>query len=156
MPTQAVPPPGAGAACAHERLHRDLPVPGPPGAGVRAAPRRTAHGVSCQICYTNRRTVLPKVRKITTIRVCAPFVSPLLGVQCTAWAWGGNHGWRESAGLRVVVTADGAGNLTYENVRDHCRQWLPGYLVPGIIEFPEALPGTSTGKVDRGPRPGAA
>ena len=32
---------------------------------------------------------------------------------------------------------------------DHCRQWLPGYMVPDIIEFREALPRTSTGKVDR-------
>ena len=59
--------------------------------------------------------------------------------------------------LRAVVTADGAGNLTRENVLDHCRQWLPGYMVPDIIEFREALPRTSTGKVDRAwPRPGAA
>ena len=51
--------------------------------------------------------------------------------------------------LRAVVTAAGASNLTYENVLDHCRQWLPGYMVPDIIEFREALPRTSTGKVDR-------
>ena len=51
--------------------------------------------------------------------------------------------------LRAVVTADGAGNLTRESVLDHCRQWLPGYMVPDIIEFREALPRTSTGKVDR-------
>jgi len=51
--------------------------------------------------------------------------------------------------LRAVVTADGTGNLTYQNVLDHCRQWLPGYMVPDIIEFREALPRTSTGKVDR-------
>jgi acyl-CoA synthetase (AMP-forming)/AMP-acid ligase II len=51
--------------------------------------------------------------------------------------------------LRAVITADGAGNLTRENVLDHCRQWLPSYMVPDIIEFREALPRTSTGKVDR-------
>ena len=51
--------------------------------------------------------------------------------------------------LRAVLTADGAGNLTRENVLDHCRQWLPGYMVPDIVEFREALPRTSTGKVDR-------
>jgi acyl-CoA synthetase (AMP-forming)/AMP-acid ligase II len=34
-------------------------------------------------------------------------------------------------------------------VLDHCRQWLPGYMVPDIVEFREALPRTSTGKVDR-------
>jgi len=51
--------------------------------------------------------------------------------------------------LRAVVTADSAGNLTRANVLDHCRQWLPGYMVPDVIEFREALPRTSTGKVDR-------
>jgi amino acid adenylation domain-containing protein len=51
--------------------------------------------------------------------------------------------------LRAVVTADGAGNLTREDVLDYCRQWLPGYMVPDIVEFREALPRTSTGKVDR-------
>ncbi len=51
--------------------------------------------------------------------------------------------------LWAVVTADSAGNLTRENVLDHCRQWLPSYMVPDIVEFREALPRTSTGKVDR-------
>jgi len=51
--------------------------------------------------------------------------------------------------LRAVVAADGAGTLTHQDVLDHCRQWLPGYMVPDIIEFREALPRTSTGKVDR-------
>ena len=51
--------------------------------------------------------------------------------------------------LRAVITADGAGNLTREDVLDHCRQWLPGYMVPDIVEFRETLPRTSTGKVDR-------
>ena len=44
-----------------------------------------------------------------------------------------------------AVTADGAGNLTCENVLDHGRQRLPGYMVPDIVEFREALPRTSTG-----------
>jgi amino acid adenylation domain-containing protein len=51
--------------------------------------------------------------------------------------------------LRAIVTAGDAGNLTREDVLDHCRRWLPGYMVPDIIEFREALPRTSTGKVDR-------
>jgi amino acid adenylation domain-containing protein len=51
--------------------------------------------------------------------------------------------------LRAVVTVNGAGNLTREEVLDHCRQWLPGYMVPDIVEFRDALPRTSTGKVDR-------
>jgi amino acid adenylation domain-containing protein len=51
--------------------------------------------------------------------------------------------------LRAVVTADGAGSLTREDVLDHCRQWLPDYMVPDMVEFRETLPRTSTGKVDR-------
>jgi amino acid adenylation domain-containing protein len=51
--------------------------------------------------------------------------------------------------LRAVVTVDGAGDLTREDVLEHCRRWLPGYMVPDVIEFREALPRTSTGKVDR-------
>ena len=51
--------------------------------------------------------------------------------------------------LRAVVTADGAGSVTRENVLDHCRKWLPGYMVPDVVEFRQALPRTSTGKVDR-------
>ncbi len=51
--------------------------------------------------------------------------------------------------LRAVVTADGDGNLTRENVLDHCRRWLPRYMVPDIVEFRAEMPRTSTGKVDR-------
>jgi amino acid adenylation domain-containing protein len=51
--------------------------------------------------------------------------------------------------LRAVVTADDPGNLTRENVLDHCRRWLPSYMVPDIVEFRETMPRTSTGKVDR-------
>jgi len=38
---------------------------------------------------------------------------------------------------------------TRENVLDHCRRWLPGYMVPDIVEVREEMPRTSTGKVDR-------
>jgi amino acid adenylation domain-containing protein len=51
--------------------------------------------------------------------------------------------------LRAVVTTNGADSLTREDVLDHCRQWLPSYMVPDIVEFREELPRTSTGKVDR-------
>ena len=51
--------------------------------------------------------------------------------------------------LRAVITANQGTDLTRENVMDHCRQWLPGYMVPDVIDFREALPRTSTGKVDR-------
>jgi acyl-CoA synthetase (AMP-forming)/AMP-acid ligase II len=51
--------------------------------------------------------------------------------------------------LLAVVTADGDSNLTRENVLDHCRRWLPSYMVPEMVEFREEMPRTSTGKVDR-------
>ena len=51
--------------------------------------------------------------------------------------------------LRALVTADGTADLTREQVLDHCRRWLPGYMVPDTVELRETLPRTSTGKVDR-------
>jgi acyl-coenzyme A synthetase/AMP-(fatty) acid ligase len=51
--------------------------------------------------------------------------------------------------LRAVVTASDTGKLIRQSVLDHCRQWLPSYMVPDVLEFREALPRTSTGKVDR-------
>jgi amino acid adenylation domain-containing protein len=51
--------------------------------------------------------------------------------------------------LRAVVIADDAGKLVRQSVLDHCRQWLPSYMVPDVVEFREAMPRTSTGKVDR-------
>jgi amino acid adenylation domain-containing protein len=51
--------------------------------------------------------------------------------------------------LLAVVTADGGTSLTRENVLDHCRRWLPSYMVPDMVEFREEMPRTSTGKVDR-------
>jgi amino acid adenylation domain-containing protein len=51
--------------------------------------------------------------------------------------------------LRAVVALDHAASLTREALQDHCRQWLPTYMVPDIAEFREALPRTSTGKIDR-------
>jgi amino acid adenylation domain-containing protein len=51
--------------------------------------------------------------------------------------------------LQAFVTTDDEASLTREDVLGHCRQWLPGYMVPDIVEFTQALPRTSTGKVDR-------
>jgi acyl-CoA synthetase (AMP-forming)/AMP-acid ligase II len=36
-----------------------------------------------------------------------------------------------------------------QEVLEHCRRRLPRYMVPDVLEFCEALPRTSTGKVDR-------
>jgi amino acid adenylation domain-containing protein len=49
--------------------------------------------------------------------------------------------------LRAFIAADG--ELTREEVLDHCRRRLPAYMVPDVVEFCEALPRTSTGKIDR-------
>jgi acyl-coenzyme A synthetase/AMP-(fatty) acid ligase len=49
--------------------------------------------------------------------------------------------------LRAVIGADDG--LTREEVLDHCRRRLPGYMVPDVVEFCRALPRTSTGKIDR-------
>jgi amino acid adenylation domain-containing protein len=51
--------------------------------------------------------------------------------------------------LRAVICADSPGGLTREEVLDHCRRRVPSYMVPDVVEFCEALPRTSTGKVDR-------
>jgi amino acid adenylation domain-containing protein len=51
--------------------------------------------------------------------------------------------------LRAVISADGPSGLTREEVLDHCRRRLPGYMVPDVVELCEALPRTSNGKVDR-------
>jgi acyl-coenzyme A synthetase/AMP-(fatty) acid ligase len=49
--------------------------------------------------------------------------------------------------LRAVISADDG--LTREEILDHCRRQLPAYMVPDVVEFREALPRTSNGKVDR-------
>jgi acyl-CoA synthetase (AMP-forming)/AMP-acid ligase II len=51
--------------------------------------------------------------------------------------------------LRAVIAADGASALSRQEVLEHCLQRLPRYMVPDVVEFCEALPRTSTGKVDR-------
>jgi amino acid adenylation domain-containing protein len=48
--------------------------------------------------------------------------------------------------LRAVISVDDG--LTREAVLDHCRRRLPAYMMPDVVEFREALPRTSTGKVD--------
>ena len=51
--------------------------------------------------------------------------------------------------LRAVISANGSDGLTRQEVLEHCLRRLPGYMVPDVVEFCEALPRTSTGKVDR-------
>jgi acyl-CoA synthetase (AMP-forming)/AMP-acid ligase II len=58
------------------------------------------------------------------------------------------------ARLRAVICGNGSG-LTRRDVLEHCRRRLPGYMVPDVVEFCEALPRTATGKVDRAGLAGA-
>jgi len=51
--------------------------------------------------------------------------------------------------LRAVIALDDAAVVTREAVLEHCRKWLPPYMVPDVVEFRASLPRTSTGKVDR-------
>ena len=51
--------------------------------------------------------------------------------------------------LRAVITANAGSNLTRENVLDHCRRWLPSYMVPYLVDVRQEMPRTSTDKVDR-------
>src|SRR5262249_41881304 len=57
--------------------------------------------------------------------------------------------------LRAIVSAYGTG-VTAQEVLEHCRRRLPRYMVPDVVEFCEALPRTSTGKVDRARLAGVA
>jgi acyl-CoA synthetase (AMP-forming)/AMP-acid ligase II len=51
--------------------------------------------------------------------------------------------------LRAIVCVDRQTDRMREELLEHCRRRLPAYMVPEVVEFWEALPRTSTGKVDR-------
>jgi amino acid adenylation domain-containing protein len=53
------------------------------------------------------------------------------------------------ARLRALVAVDDPGAVTAEDIRRHCAALVPHYMVPESVEFREALPKTSTGKIDR-------
>jgi amino acid adenylation domain-containing protein len=55
----------------------------------------------------------------------------------------------ELLGSRLHAVVSGTPGLTRDDVLEHCRRWLPSYMVPEVVEFRAALPRTSTGKVDR-------
>ncbi len=50
--------------------------------------------------------------------------------------------------LKAYVVCDGQ-QLDTDAVLKHCRERIPRYMVPEFVEFLDALPQTSTGKVDR-------
>jgi amino acid adenylation domain-containing protein len=51
--------------------------------------------------------------------------------------------------LKAFVVAGEPGRLSQQAVRSHCSRALPVYMVPETVEFLDALPKTSTGKIDR-------
>jgi amino acid adenylation domain-containing protein len=51
--------------------------------------------------------------------------------------------------LRAFVVVDAAGGPSSHELKRHCAERVPNYMVPDAIEFRPSLPKTSTGKVDR-------
>ena len=51
--------------------------------------------------------------------------------------------------LRAVVSPIEGAKVNKEELISFCRQRLPQYMIPDIIEFRDVLPKTSTGKIDR-------
>lgn len=51
--------------------------------------------------------------------------------------------------LEACVVAGGSVSLSEEDVKSHCSMRLPHYMVPETVRFYDALPRTSTSKVDR-------
>ena len=51
--------------------------------------------------------------------------------------------------IKAFVVPRVAGSLSVAQIRQHCAQRIPKYMIPEIIELSAGLPKTSTGKVDR-------
>ncbi|HEY3660060.1 MAG TPA: amino acid adenylation domain-containing protein, partial [Candidatus Udaeobacter sp.] len=51
--------------------------------------------------------------------------------------------------IHAVVTINDSNSLTSTELKRHCAEKLPSYMVPEEIEFCETLPRTGTGKIDR-------
>jgi len=51
--------------------------------------------------------------------------------------------------LKAFVVCRGAGSLSEVQVKKHCSDRVPKYMIPESIVFKARLPKTSTGKVDR-------
>jgi nonribosomal peptide synthetase MxcG len=55
----------------------------------------------------------------------------------------------DEVGSRLVAHVVGGTALTEEGIKRHCLARLPKYMIPEAFIFQEALPRTSTGKIDR-------
>jgi acyl-CoA ligase (AMP-forming) (exosortase A-associated) len=51
--------------------------------------------------------------------------------------------------IRAVVTLKPGATLTERDVQVFCRQYLEDFMVPQLVEFRDALPKTSNGKIDK-------
>jgi acyl-coenzyme A synthetase/AMP-(fatty) acid ligase len=51
--------------------------------------------------------------------------------------------------LKAFVVTDESGAATAQDVRQHCAERVPKYMVPETVEFRDTLPKTSSGKIDR-------
>jgi len=51
--------------------------------------------------------------------------------------------------IRAVVTINDSRSLSVMELKQHCAEKLPAYMVPEDIEFRDALPRTGNGKIDR-------
>ena len=51
--------------------------------------------------------------------------------------------------IKAFVCLNDGSNLTEDQIKDYCREYLVGYKVPNQIEFREALPKTPVGKIDK-------
>ncbi len=51
--------------------------------------------------------------------------------------------------IRAIVTINNSDLLTSTELKRHCAEKLPPYMVPEEVEFRDTLPRTGTGKIDR-------
>ena len=51
--------------------------------------------------------------------------------------------------IKAIAVRSGGSALTRRELEAYCAERVPKYMVPGIVEFRETLPKTSTGKVDK-------
>ena len=51
--------------------------------------------------------------------------------------------------IRAIVTVDDGNSINATELKRHCAEKLPPYMVPEEVEFCDALPRTGTGKIDR-------
>jgi len=51
--------------------------------------------------------------------------------------------------IRAIVTLGNGRSLTSLELKRHCAEKLPPYMIPEAIEFQDSLPRTGNGKIDR-------